>query len=129
MGGATDVCEEEKPRLDRFNGEWQFVFSYEWTCDLADFRFLCTVTDGMVVCDPTARRFVDQQGQVDTYTLILVADVSQSGNLVGEITITGSARIADDTVVAWVEGGRIGFGTWGPTTAQGCGGTWSATRR
>ena len=128
-GGTTDVCEEEKPHLDRFNGEWQFVFSYEWTCDLADFRFLCTITDGMVVCGGTERRFVDQQGQVDTYTLMLAADVSQAGNLAGEITITGSTRIADGSVVAWVEGGRIGFGTWGPTAAQGCGGTWSATRR
>lgn len=128
-GGETVVCQEEKPRHDRFNGEWQFVFSYEWTCDLADFRFLCTVTDGIVVCGGTERHLVDQQGQVDTYTLMLAADVSQAGNLAGEITVTGSTRIADGTVVAWVEGGRIGFGTWGPTAAQGCGGTWSATRR
>lgn len=126
----TAECEEEKEaplQLDRFNGEWQFVFSYEWTCDFSDFRFLCTVTDGILVCDETPR----QLGQNNRYTLGLSGDISQAGNFAGEITITGSSLRADG-VVAWVEGDMSadrGFGTWDQHHTDGCGGTWSAARR
>ena len=130
--GETAECEEEKPvepGIEQFNGEWQFVFHFGSPCrDELAWRFLCTITDGSITCRETERRQL-VNGQVDTYTLTLSADVTLSGNVAGEMTIKGSDRIADGTVVAWIEGSRIGFGSWGQTAADQCGGTWSADRR
>ena len=130
--GETAECEEEKEvtpppptGVDKYAGSWIFKFGFDFfsPCHgLSPLRFTCAIDEGLLSCVNT-RWQVPGESQPRVYGL--QGDVTASGSIVGEIvrgeqsTSSWAGKLTQDS----------GFGEWSAYTANGCYGTWSATRR